>query len=99
MAQIGDSPIVITVTQADIDNAVVSTDYYTSLGVAIVRQMSNVTQAGFNIASTKMGLVGVGIGAVYDLDLVSISFCNLERLGIKVTVPYTATITLAEGIV
>lgn len=85
----------VSVTQQDINNSIVNDDYNTSLAVAVKRTFLGVTDAIFSPVGTTMTILGGNLDGVYNLDVISVSFCNLERLGIKVTIPYTATLTYA----
>lgn len=92
MARAGDTRLVVQVTQDDITNHENNNPYRTSLGIAILRQVEETT----GIAAISLGNYNMAVGGFqYNLDPASIAFCNTEVAGISVTIPYTATLTIA----
>lgn len=93
MAQVGDQQLIVYVSAIDINASVVGDVYQTSLGKAVIRQV----QGTNNFAAISLGSYNMNInGILYMLDVQSIAFCNTEVAGIKVTFPYTATLTVAN---
>lgn len=93
MSQVGDNQLTIQVTAVDINASVVGDVYQTSLGKAVIRQV----QGTNNFAAISLGSYSMNInGVLYNLDVQSIAFCNTEVAGIKVTIPYTAYLTVAN---
>ncbi len=91
MAQIGDTTFSVQVSAEDITSHQNSNPYRTSLGVSILRQVTGVTQAAISLGNYSMAIDAI----LYNLDPASIAFCNTEVAGVSVTIPYTATLTIA----
>ena len=90
---IGDTTLTVIVTAEDIAEHQNNNPYKTSLGVAVLRQIEVGTS---KIAIVSLGTYSINIGGIiYNMDPLSIAFCNTEVAGVSVTIPYTATLTIA----